>query len=55
MLAGLDVLGGKEFGHKFGIGMNLAGEEATGDLFVTAREIEPGQLLSVALLHLGNA
>lgn len=55
MLAGLDVLGGKEFGHKVGIGMNLAGEEATGDLFVTAREIEPGQLLSVALLHLGNA
>lgn len=39
LLAGPDVLGGKEFGHKVGIGMNLAGEEATGDLFVTAREI----------------
>lgn len=42
LLAGLDVLGSKEFGHKVGIGVNLAGEEATGDLFVIAREIEPG-------------
>ena len=45
LLAGLDVLRSNEFGHKVGIGMNLAGEEATGDLFVTAREIEPGQVL----------
>ena len=45
MLAGLDVLCGKEFGHKVGIGMNLAGEEATGHLLITAREIEPGQVL----------
>ena len=45
LLAGLDVLGSKEFGHKVGIGVNLAGEEATGDLFVIAREIEPGQIL----------
>ncbi len=44
-LGGGDVLGGKKFGHKVGIGMNLAGEEATGYLFVTAREIEPGQVL----------
>ena len=42
LLAGLDVLGSKEFGHKVGIGVNLAGEEATGDLFVITREIEPG-------------
>lgn len=45
LLAGFDVLCGKEFGHKVGIGMNLAGEEATGDLFVITREIKSGQIL----------
>ena len=45
LLAGLAVLGSKEFGPKVGIGVNLAGEEATGDLFVIAREIQPGQVL----------
>lgn len=45
LFAGLDVLRSKEFGHKVGIGVNLAGEEATGDLFIIAREIEPGQIL----------
>ena len=45
LLAGLDVLGGKEVGHEVGIGVNLAGEEATRNFFVIAREIEPGQVL----------
>ncbi len=29
-----------EVGHEVGIRVNLAGEEATGDLFVIAREID---------------
>lgn len=45
LLAGLDVLGGKKVGHEVGIGVDFAGEEATGDLFVIAREIQPGQVL----------
>ena len=45
LLTGLDVLGGKEVGHKVGIGVDFTGKEATGDIFVIAREIEPGQVL----------
>lgn len=39
------VPGGDEVGHEIGIRVEFAGEEATGHLLITAREIELSQVL----------
>lgn len=39
------VPGGDEVGHEVRVGVDFASEEAPGDLFVIAREIEPSQVL----------